>query len=150
MGRNFGRWRLTGLVLGLALAGCGATAGSLVGCTHVIGERITTSGSCRVAGESGTVFHLESPRGAASLPVQTATGCAAQRSGALLSYTAGVPSGSAARAHHIAGASLRFTLDSIGGVGVITALRALAATPAATPPPASSVTAQLPPASPLR
>ncbi len=125
-----------------------SAAESLVGYTHVTGERITTSGSCRVAGESGTVYHLESPSAAASLLVETATGCVAQGSGALLSYTAGVPSGSAAQANNLARASLSFTVTSIGGVGVITAPTAAAATPTITAPPAFPGTAQLPPAFP--
>ena len=122
-----------------------SAAESLVGYIRVTGERITASGSCRVAGESGKVYHLESPSQAASLLVETATACVAQGSGALLSYTARVPSGSAARANNIAGASLSFTVNSIGGVGVITAPKAPAATPTTTAPPASSGTAQLPP-----
>ena len=121
-----------------------SAAESLVGYTHVTGETITTQGSCRVAGESGTVYHLQSPSNAASLLVETATGCVAQGSGALLSYTAGVPSGSAAQANNLTGASLTFTVNSIGGVGVISAPKAPAATPAATAPPASSGTQQLP------
>ena len=122
-----------------------SAAESLVGYTHVSGETITTRGACRVAGESGTVYHLQSPSNAASLLVETATGCVAQGSGALLSYTAGVPSGSAAQANNLAGASLTFTVNSIGGVGAISAPKAPAATATATPPPATSGSPQLPP-----
>ena len=121
-----------------------SAAESLVGYTHVTGESITTRGSCRVAGESGTVYHLQSPGNAASLLVETATGCVARGSGALLSYAAGVPSGSAAQANNLAGASLTFTVTSIGGVGQISAPRAPAKTPTPSAPPVSSGAAQLP------
>jgi len=121
-----------------------SAAQGLVGYTHVLGERISTAGSCRVAGENGTVYHLRSPSDAASLLVETATACVAQGSGALLSYAAGVPSGSAAQANGIAGASSTFTVDSIGTVGVISAPSKPASTPTLPALPSATGSAQLP------
>ena len=54
--------------------------------------------ACRVAGKSGTTYYLATPLAAAPLLLETVTACVAKGSGALLSYTAGVPSGSAASA----------------------------------------------------
>lgn len=107
-------------------------AEGLIGYTHVRGIRITTKGSCRVAGASGTSYHLATPRDAAGLLLETVSACVAKGSGALLSYTAGVPSGSAASAVHVRGATTTFTVSAIGGVGAITAPKA---SPATTVPP---------------
>jgi hypothetical protein len=121
-----------------------SAAQSLLGYTHVLGETISTAGSCRVAGETGTVYHLRSPENASSLLVETATACVAKGSGALLSYAAGVPSGSAAQASNIAGFTYTFTVDSIGGVGEISAPPQPAPTPTLPAPPVSSGPPQLP------
>ena len=101
-----------------------SAAESLIGYTRVRGIRIATGGSCRVAGRSGTTYHLKTPRNAASLLVETATACVANGSGALLSYTAGVPSGSVLKSVHLRGATLSFKVDGIGTVGVIRAPKA--------------------------
>ena len=113
-------------------------AEGLIGYTHVRGIRITTKtkGSCRVAGKSGTTYHLVTSRAAASLLVETATACVAERSGALLSYTTGVPSGSAAAAAHVRGATSTFKIEAIGGVGPIRAPKASATTTTSAPGPA--------------
>jgi hypothetical protein len=92
-------------------------ATALIGYTHVTGIRITRNGSCQVAGTAGTLYHVATPSNAASLLLETATACVADRSGALLSYRAGVPSGSAAA--HIRGVTSSFTVVAIGGVGEI-------------------------------
>lgn len=94
-------------------------AEALIGYTHVAGIQIKTSGQCSVAGEAGTTYHVQSPSAAASLLVETATACVANGTGALLSYSSGVPSGSAAQAAHITGAGTSFRVNSIGGVNPI-------------------------------
>ena len=118
-------------------------AEGLIGFTHVLGIRITTAGSCGVAGRSGTLYHLATPRDAAGLLLETATACVAKGSGALLSYTAGVPSGSAAAAVHVQGATGTFRVVAIGGVGVV---RAPTAPPTTTTPriPATASPGRLP------
>lgn len=94
-------------------------AEGLIGYTHVRGIRITTKGSCRVAGASGTTYHLATPRDAAGLLLETVTACVSKGSGELLSYSAGVPSGSLATAMHVRGATSTFTVTAIGGVRAI-------------------------------
>jgi len=94
-------------------------AQALIGYTHVTGIRITTGGHCSVAGVPGTIFQVKSPSADASLLVETATACVADGSGALLSYSSGVPSGSAASAVHITGAATSFTVNAVGGIGPI-------------------------------
>ena len=94
-------------------------AKSLIGYTHVTGIQIKTTGPCNVAGVAGTTYHVQSPSADASLLVETATACVANGSGALLSYSFGVPSGSAANAAHISGAGGSFRVNSIGRVGQI-------------------------------
>lgn len=91
-------------------------AEGLVGFTHITGIRITTHGSCSVAGTAGTTYVLATPRSAAGLLLETVVACVANRSGALLSSTAGVPSGSAAAPLHLRGAVTTFRVDAIGGV----------------------------------
>jgi hypothetical protein len=127
-----------------------SAAQSLVGYTHVTGETITTAGSCRVAGEAGTIYHLRSPGDATALLVETATACVAQGSGALLSYSAGIPSGSAARSNHLTGNTFTFTVESIGGVATIQAPKAPSAPPTSSAPSALSSGAQLPPGFPAQ
>ncbi len=96
-----------------------SAAQSLVGYTHVAGISITAGGACSVAGVSGVTYQVKSPSAGASIIVETATACVGQSTGALLSYTAGVPSGSGASAIHLAGASITFTVEAIGSVGPI-------------------------------
>ncbi len=110
-------------------------AQALIGYTHVTGIRIATAGPCRVAGVEGTRYQIKSPSADASLLVETATACIASGSGALLSYSSGVPGGSAANAAHITGASTSFTVNAIGGIGPIAAPRASPISTAATTPP---------------
>lgn len=98
-----------------------SAAQSLVGYTHVAGISITAGGACSVAGVSGVTYQVKPPSAGASIIVETATACVGQSTGALLSYTAGVPSGSGASAIHLAGASITFTVDAIGSVGPISA-----------------------------
>ena len=96
-------------------------AQALIGYTHVAGIRITTAGPCRVAGVEGTTYQVKSPSADAPLLVETATACVADGSGALLSYSSGVPGGSAASAAHLTGATVSFTVDAVGGIGAIAA-----------------------------
>lgn len=103
-------------------------AQALVGYTHVRGIRIATKGRCQVAGRSGTVYALATPRDAAGLILETASACVATGSGALLSYTSGVPSGSAAAAVNLRGATSTFRVEAVGGVGPISAPKAPPAT----------------------
>lgn len=103
------------------LAGEYSAAESLVGYTHVAGISITTGGACSAAGASGTTYHVKSPSADASILVETATACVANSTGALLSYTSGVPGGSGAAAIHLAGANITFTVEAIGGVSPISA-----------------------------
>lgn len=110
-------------------------AQALIGYTHVTGIHIGTAGPCVVAGAKGTTYQVRSPGADASLLVETATACIAEGSGALLSYSSGVPGGSAASAAHIQGAETSFTVTAIGGIGPI-------APPAATP---STTAPQTPP-----
>lgn len=119
-------------------------AESLIGYTHVLGEKISPGGSCQVAGEAGLVYRLRSPSAASALLVETATACVAKGSGALLSYTAGVPSGSASNADNLTGASITFTVDSIGGVAAISAPRSATSTPTPSVPTTPSGLGQLP------
>ena len=111
-------------------------AEGLIGYTHVAGIRITTKGACHVAGDAGTTYAVATPAASSGLLLETATACVADRSGALLSYTAGVPSGSDAAAYHLKGAVTTFRVEAIGGVGTIRAPKAtpLPAVPTGTQP----------------
>jgi len=120
-------------------------AQALIGYTHVAGIRITTGGACNVAGVAGTTYQVKSPSADASLLVETATACVADGSGALLSYSSGVPGGSAANAAHITGATTSFTVDAVGGIGPIAAPTASSsASTTTTAPPAVGGTSSLP------
>ena len=99
-------------------------ARGLVGFTHVAGMRISNRGSCKVAGMAGTRYFLQSPRAAKKLLVETVSACIAKRSGALLSYGVGVPSGSELGTLRARGISASFTVTVIGHVGVIRAPKA--------------------------
>lgn len=96
-------------------------AQALIGYTHVTGIRIATGGPCSVAGLQGTSYQVKSPSADTPLLVETATACVANSTGALLSYSSGVPGGSAASAAHITGATTSFTVNTIGGIGPIAA-----------------------------
>lgn len=119
-------------------------AQALIGYTHVTGIRIVTAGSCNVAGVHGTTYEVRSPGADASLLVETATACVADGSGALLSYSSGVPGGSAANATHLTGAETSFTVTAIGGVGAISAPQGSSTSTVTSPPPASKGTSGLP------
>ena len=110
-------------------------AQALIGYTHVAGIRITTGGACNVAGVAGTTYQVKSPSADASLLVETATACVANGTGALLSYSSGVPGGSAASAAHITGATTSFTVNAVGGIGPIAAPDASPPTAVVTPAP---------------
>ena len=110
-------------------------AQALIGYTHVTGIRITTAGPCTVAGIQGTTYKVKSPGADASLLVETATACVANGTGALLSYSSGVPGGSAASAAHITGATTSFTVNAVGGIGPIAAPDASPPTAVVTPAP---------------
>lgn len=115
-----------------------SAAQGLIGYTHVRGIRIRAKGSCKVAGTAGTVYRLETPTASAHLLLETVSACIAKQSGALLSYTAGIPSGSVLKStlKGIRGASNSFRVDGIGKVGVIRPPR-----PHASPANASAPTA---------
>lgn len=119
-------------------------AQALIGYTHVTGIRVAAAGPCNVAGVDGTTYHVKSPAADASLLVETATACVANGSGALLSYSSGVPGGSAANATHLTGAETSFTVTAIGGVGPISAPAVSSTTTVASPPPTLSGTPGLP------
>ncbi len=119
-------------------------AQALIGYTHVTGIRITTAGPCSVAGVRGTTYQVKSPGADASLLVETATACVADGSGALLSYSSGVPGGSAASAVNLKGAAVSFTVDAVGGIGPIAAPDAPPATTAPTVPPDTGAAPGLP------
>ncbi len=120
-------------------------AQALVGYTHVTGIRITTGGTCSAAGVAGTTYQVKSPSADSSLLVETASACVADGSGALLSYSSGVPGGSAANAAHITGATTSFAVDAVGGIGPITApTTSSAATTTTTAPPAIGGPSSLP------
>ncbi len=126
------------------LAGETTYAKALIDYTHVAGIRITTGGVCDVAGVQGTTYLVRSPAADSSLLVETATACVAKSTGALLSYSSGVPGGSAANAAHITGATTSFKVTAVGGIGPITAPQAAPAATSPTAPPASSVTPTIP------
>ncbi len=119
-----------------------SAAQSLVGYTHVLGIRIRDTGPCVVAGEIGTSYYLVTPSASAGLVREAADACVARSSGALLKYSAGVPSGSAAKEYGIQGLTYTFSVTSIGGVAAISAPKA--------PPPTTTTTLRpLPPSSAL-
>ncbi|MBW4030927.1 MAG: hypothetical protein HIU57_09715 [Acidobacteria bacterium] len=126
-----------------------SAAQALVGFTHVAGIVLTTPGACRVAGVNGTTYRLVTEKSAASLLVESATACVATGTGALLSLESGVPSGSAATAIHLRGATTVFTVDSVGGVRPFRAPRLTPSTTVARAPvtslPAASLPAGFPP-----
>ncbi len=126
------------------LAGEATYAQALIGYTHVAGIRITTAGTCDVAGLQGTTYQLKTPGADASLLVETATACVATNTGSLLSYSSGVPGGSAANAVHLTGASTSFKVTAVGGIAPIAAPKAAPAPTAPSAPPASSATPTLP------
>lgn len=107
-----------------------SAAQGLIGYTHVAGMRISNKGSCKVAGLAGARYFLQTPRVDRKLLVETVSACIAKRSGALLSYDVGVPSGSQLGPLHAQGMRASFTVTAIGHVGVIRAPRAHAATAA--------------------
>jgi len=119
-------------------------AQALMGYTHVTGIRITTAGPCSVAGVQGTTYQVKSPGADAALLVETATACVADGSGALLSYSSGVPGGSAASAVHLKGASTSFTVNAVGGIGPIAAPGAPPTTTVPTVPPGTGAASGLP------
>ncbi|MGC8511944.1 MAG: hypothetical protein ACP5P1_02750 [Acidimicrobiales bacterium] len=119
-------------------------AKALIGYTHVTGIQITTGGVCDVAGVQGTTYQVKTPGADASLLVETATACVAKNTGALLSYSSGVPGGSAASAVHITGANTSFKITAVGDVAPIAAPQTTPATSAPNAPPASSATQAMP------
>ncbi len=139
------------VALGQVIAGSPQTldgetsyAKALIGYTHVTGIQITTGGVCDVAGVRGATYQVKTPGADASLLVETATACVAKNTGALLSYSAGVPGGSAASAVHITGANTSFKITAVGGIAPIAAPQTTPATTAPNAPPASSATQAMP------
>jgi hypothetical protein len=108
-----------------------SAAQGLVGYTHVTGMRISNRGSCKVAGVAGTRYFLRSPRADTKLLVETVSACISKRSGALLSYDVGVPSGSELKTLGAHGMSTSFRVTAVGHVGVIRVPRAHATAAAA-------------------
>jgi len=140
-----------GVALGQVIAGppqklAGETtyAQALIGYTHVTGIRITTGGTCDVAGVQGTTYEVRSPAADASLLVETATACVAKNTGALLSYSSGVPGGSAASAVGISGANISFKLTAVGGIAPIAAPQPAPPTTFPSAPPTASITPAMP------
>ncbi|MGC9156259.1 MAG: hypothetical protein ACP5HZ_11495 [Ferrimicrobium sp.] len=93
-------------------------AQALIGMTHVYGEEIRKGGSCAVAGQSGTIYNLGTPKNSYfSIGDQA---CVASN-GALLLFAQGVTGGTTAAALHLSDASELWQVTAVGGVGPIAA-----------------------------
>ncbi len=94
------------------------SAQALIGMTHVYGEQVRKGGSCTVAGQSGTIYNLGTPKnGYITIGDQA---CVASN-GALLLFAQGVTGGASATALHLTGDSEVFQITAVGGVGPIAA-----------------------------
>jgi hypothetical protein len=89
--------------------------------------RVRASGTCTVAGVSGTHYVIDSFATASSTLEEQGDACVAGSTGALLSYSLGITGGSAAAAAGVTGFAGSFEVTSIGGVSPITAPAASAA-----------------------
>ncbi|HQU26165.1 MAG TPA: hypothetical protein PLS29_03940 [Acidimicrobiales bacterium] len=114
-------------------------AQALVDALHVTGVRVTTAGTCRVAGQRGTLYVLKTPTASEGVFSLTDRACV-ERSGPLLSFAEGVTGGSAAGAIGLTGRSETFTVTSIGRIGVVRAPKGSASAPPSTSAPATSPT----------
>lgn len=93
-------------------------AQALIGMTHVYGEEIRKGGSCTVAGQSGTIYNLGTPKNSYfSIGDQA---CVASN-GTLLLFAQGVTGGTTAAALHLSDASELWQVTAVGGVGPIAA-----------------------------